>query len=235
MLVPTLHYCCIADGYYWCVVDRLCFFFFFLFCRIVVCTVGLVISFLYSISVYTLLSKVMRHGCTKCLLHGPCVQECMDSCCFVLELVGVCTASENSDESVGIQLDDHTLDVGIICKCVLPAQIPILFQKAWTLSIPGTTSMIHSLPGLGRIQHYFSTQLTHTLRYLYCETSFCMQRLKKIAAKPFSQSCTVSCVWLSLLRLWVVKNFLRWRNKWKWFGARWQPYGASSKTTHLNC
>jgi hypothetical protein len=58
----------------------------------------------------------------------------MDSCCFVLELVGVCRASENGDEC-GIKLDDHTLDVGIIlqvcaacptvlfCKCVLPAQL----------------------------------------------------------------------------------------------------------------
>jgi len=53
--------------------------------------------------------------------------------------------------------------------------------------------------------HYISTQLTHTLRHLYCETSFCMHSLKKVAAKPFIQSCTMSFVSRSLLRLWVVK------------------------------
>jgi len=58
--------------------------------------------------------------------------------------------------------------------------------------------------------HYFSTQLTHTLRYLYCESSFCMHLLKKVASKPFIQSCTMSFVSWSLLRLWAVKNFLRW-------------------------
>jgi hypothetical protein len=31
--------------------------------------------------------------------------------------------------SVRIKLDDHTLDVDIICKCVLPAQLAFLFQK----------------------------------------------------------------------------------------------------------
>jgi len=36
--------------------------------------------------------------------------------------------------------------------------------------------------------HYFSTQLTHTWRYLYCETSFCMRLLKKVVAKTFSAS-----------------------------------------------
>jgi hypothetical protein len=61
----------------------------------------------------------------------------MDSCCFVLELVGVCRASENGDECVGIKLDDDTVDVGIICKCVLPAQLPVLFRKFRTPSIPG--------------------------------------------------------------------------------------------------
>jgi hypothetical protein len=40
------------------------------------------------IFVYTLLSKLTWHGRAECLSRGPCVQECMDSCCFVLELVG---------------------------------------------------------------------------------------------------------------------------------------------------
>jgi hypothetical protein len=56
--------------------------------------------------VYTLLSKVTWHGRAKCLSRVPCVLECMDSCCFVL---GVCRASENGDDSVGIKLDDHSL------------------------------------------------------------------------------------------------------------------------------
>jgi hypothetical protein len=50
----------------------------------------------------------------------------------VLELVGVCRSSENGDESVGIKLDDHILDVGIISKCVA-----VLFPKARTSSVPG--------------------------------------------------------------------------------------------------
>jgi hypothetical protein len=61
----------------------------------------------------------------------------------------------NVTSSVGIKLDDHTFDVGIICKCVLPAQLPVLLRKVRTPSIPGTTSMIRSLPGLGRIQQFF--------------------------------------------------------------------------------
>jgi hypothetical protein len=31
--------------------------------------------------------------------------------------------------SAGIKLDDHTLDVDIICKFMLPAQLPVLFGK----------------------------------------------------------------------------------------------------------
>jgi hypothetical protein len=57
--------------------------------------------------------------------------------------------------SVWIKLDDHTVDVGIICKCMLPAQLPILFRKVRTPSIPGTTFIIRSLPGLGRIQQNY--------------------------------------------------------------------------------
>jgi hypothetical protein len=53
----------------------------------------------------------------------------MDSCSVLLELVGVSRASENGDECVRTKLDNHTLDVGIICKCVLPAQLLVLFRK----------------------------------------------------------------------------------------------------------
>jgi hypothetical protein len=38
---------------------------------------------------------------------------------------------------------------------VLPAQPPFLLRKFWTLSIPGTTSMLRSLPWLGRIQQNY--------------------------------------------------------------------------------
>jgi hypothetical protein len=39
--------------------------------------------------------------------------------------------------SVRKKLDDHTADVGIICKYVLPAQIPVLLRKVRIPSIPG--------------------------------------------------------------------------------------------------
>jgi hypothetical protein len=97
---------------------------------------------------------VTLHGHAECLSRGPSMQLCMDSCCFVLELVGVCIASENGYESVGIKLDDHILDVDIFCKCVLFAQRAVLFRKFRTPSIPGTTPMIRSLPGLGRMQQW---------------------------------------------------------------------------------
>jgi hypothetical protein len=35
----------------------------------------------------------------------------------------------------------------ITCKCVLPVQLPVLFRKFRTPSIPGTASMIRSLQG----------------------------------------------------------------------------------------
>jgi hypothetical protein len=56
---------------------------------------------------------------------------------ILLELVVVCRAPENGDERVGIKLDDHTLEVGIICKFVLPAHFPVLLRKFRTPSIPG--------------------------------------------------------------------------------------------------
>jgi hypothetical protein len=61
----------------------------------------------------------------------------MNSCCLVRELVEVFRAPENGVECVGIKLDDRNLDVGIICKCVLPVQLPVLFRKVRTPSIPG--------------------------------------------------------------------------------------------------
>jgi hypothetical protein len=61
-----------------------------------------------------------------------------------------------------MKLDDHNRDVGITCKYVLPAQLPVLFRKFRTPSIPGTTSMIRSLPGLDRIQQFCQrTERTH--------------------------------------------------------------------------
>jgi hypothetical protein len=56
--------------------------------------------------------------------------------------------------SVSLKLDNHALDVDIICKCMLPAQLPVLFRKVRNPSIPGTSFKIHSLPGLSRVQHY---------------------------------------------------------------------------------
>jgi hypothetical protein len=52
----------------------------------------------------------------------------------------------NVPGNVRIKLDNHPVDVGIICKCVLPAKRPVLFQKFRTPSIPGTICMIRSLP-----------------------------------------------------------------------------------------
>jgi hypothetical protein len=57
------------------------------------------------------------------------------------------------------KVGDYTLDVGFICMCVQPAQRPVLSRKFWTPSIPGTTSMIRSLPGLDQVQQQFSKQL----------------------------------------------------------------------------
>jgi len=57
--------------------------------------------------------------------------------------------------------------------------------------------------------------VTMKLRYLsHCGTSLSMPLLKKLAAKPFIESCTTSFVSWSLLRFWLAKSFLRWRNKW---------------------
>jgi hypothetical protein len=61
----------------------------------------------------------------------------------------------NVTSSVWMKLDDHRLVVVIIAECALLAQLPVLFLKVRTPSIPGTTSMICSLPGLGRIQQNY--------------------------------------------------------------------------------
>jgi hypothetical protein len=120
---------------YSCVVDRHCFSLLsFLWDYGMHCRLGYN-AFCNSIYVYTLLSKLTWHGRTECLSRSS---NCMGSCCCVLELVGVCRASENGVESVGIKLDDHTLDVGIICKCVLPVKLPVLFRKFRNPSIPGS-------------------------------------------------------------------------------------------------
>jgi hypothetical protein len=128
------------------VIDRL---FFSLLSFLPVCGMhcSLLYTFCNSVSVYTLLSKLTWHCRTKCLPPGPCVQECMDSCCFVLELVGVCRASEKGTSSVrpykvglsyswrGYYLQVCTafptvlfasvccLPNCIICKCVLPVKL----------------------------------------------------------------------------------------------------------------
>jgi hypothetical protein len=93
-----------------------------------------------------------RHDRAGCLSRGPCVQECIDSCCFVLELVGVCRASEKGGKHCLNKTEPSyswsvyylqvcaacpavlfatvcCLPNCIICKCVLPAQLPVLFRK----------------------------------------------------------------------------------------------------------
>jgi hypothetical protein len=55
-----------------------------------------------------------------------------------------------------VRYDIHTIDVGTICNRVPPAQFLILFQEFRTLSFPGTTSTIHSLPVLNWIQQTVS-------------------------------------------------------------------------------
>jgi hypothetical protein len=59
--------------------------------------------------------------------------------CLVLELV----QSLWERWWVWMKLEDHTLDVGIICKCVLSAQLPVLFRKVRTLSI--SVNNIHAM------------------------------------------------------------------------------------------
>jgi hypothetical protein len=61
----------------------------------------------------------MWHGCAKCLWHWPCMQECIDCCCFVLELAGVCRASENGDEC-GIKLEIIPLTWVLFACAVCP-------------------------------------------------------------------------------------------------------------------
>jgi hypothetical protein len=68
--------------------------------------------------------------------------------------VGVSTASQNGDESVWIQLDDHRLVVVITAECVQPPQTACLTPRGLS-SVPlGTTSEIRSPPGPRRIQQW---------------------------------------------------------------------------------
>jgi hypothetical protein len=99
-----------------------------------------------------------------------CVQECMDSCCFVLQLVGVCTASENGDEC-GIKLEIILLMWLLFASvCRLPNFLSYSkrFEPCPSL---GTTSVIRSLPGFDWIRQCFFTTLpvAHTLQF---ETQF---------------------------------------------------------------
>lgn len=65
------------------------------------------------------------------------------------------------------------------------------------------------------ISNYFSILSQCKLRYLsHCGTSLCMPLLEKLAAKSFIEVCTKSFVSWSLLRPWLAKSFLSWRNKW---------------------
>jgi hypothetical protein len=66
----------------------------------------------------------------------PSVYRMSHVCSNVCTVAALCSSWLESAEplrmvtsSVRIKLDDHTLDMGIICKCVLPAQLPILLQK----------------------------------------------------------------------------------------------------------
>jgi hypothetical protein len=64
----------------------------------------------------------------------------------VLELVGVSRASQNSDESVWIKLDNYRLVVRIIAERVQPPETPHVIPRGLS-SIPlGTTSKIHFPP-----------------------------------------------------------------------------------------
>jgi hypothetical protein len=74
-------------------------------------------------------SLFFGYGRARCIARAMCVV--MNGTVAVL-----CSSWLESAEplrkvtkSVGIKLDDHTLDVGIIYKCVLPAQLPVSFRK----------------------------------------------------------------------------------------------------------
>ena len=61
--------------------------------------------------------------------------------------------------------------------------------------------------------NYFCTYLPNKLRQLYNGTGFSLLSLKKFTAENFSQSCTVSFVSWPLLKFWLAKYFVQWRNK----------------------
>lgn len=83
--------------------------------------------------------------------------------------------------------------------------------------------------------NYFSKSSRCKLRYLsYCGTSLSMPLLRKLAAKPFIESC-ISFVSWSPLRVQLTKTFLRWRNKWPSLKAGSELYGRCSKISHLTC
>jgi hypothetical protein len=67
---------------------------------------------------------------------APSVYRVGHVCRNVWTVTALCSSWLESAEplrkvtsGVRIKLDDHTLDLSIICKCVLPAQLPVLFRK----------------------------------------------------------------------------------------------------------
>jgi hypothetical protein len=65
----------------------------------------------------TLLSTVMWHG-------RQSVYRASHVCSNVWAVVALCLSRLESAEPLRKKLDNHTLDAGIICECVLPANSP---------------------------------------------------------------------------------------------------------------
>jgi hypothetical protein len=98
----------------------------------------------------------MVWSCQVFTAHRPCVQESIDSCCFVLKMVGFCRASENGDE-YGIKLEITLLTRALFASvCCLP-NTPS-YSKSFEHRPSLGTSMIRSLPSLGQIQQTVITQ-----------------------------------------------------------------------------
>jgi hypothetical protein len=76
----------------------------------------------------------MWHGCAECLSRQPCTQLCWT-------VAALCSSwlesAEPQRKVMSVERSwSSTLDVGFICKCVLPAQRPFLFRKFRTRSTP---------------------------------------------------------------------------------------------------
>jgi hypothetical protein len=132
--------------------STLSFSLFFLYCRTVVWNVGELYAFSDSIFVYTLLSKLMWHGRTECLLHQPCMWLRRYRSSFVFELVGVWRTSEKGDEC-GIKLELYSWRGFYLQVCAVCPMPCLILKGSNPVHFLGTTSMIRSVPGFGWIQH----------------------------------------------------------------------------------